>query len=223
MTFENQLELGKGVYTLPDVAMLLKLPYQKVHRWVNTYWDGELGALFEQRYSWETNGSKAVSFHTLIELYVMMQLTESGVPARQILNAHLELARFYNTPFPFANKAIINGIKAGQKKIYFELNGDTISLDGTRQFQLGFIQEFVNRLDFDDDDIANRFWPLGKDKAILVDPKRRFGQPVIGNTNVSPDAINSHIKAGDPPAYIAAVFGLSEKEVHDAVAFCAAA
>lgn len=223
MNFENQLELGKGVYTLPDVARLLKLPYQKVHRWVNTYWDGELGQLFEQRYSWETNGSKAVSFHTLIELYVMMLLTESGVPARQILNAHQELAKVYTTPFPFARKSIISNISIGQKKIYFHLNGDTLCLNGTKQLELDFIHEFITRLEFGDDDVANRFWPMGKNNAILVDPKRRFGQPVIGKSNISPDAINSHFKANDPPAYIAAIFGLSEKEVNDAIAFCKAA
>lgn len=223
MTFENQLQLGIGVYTLPDIARLLKLPYHRVYRWVNTYWDGELGELFEERYSWETNGSKAVSFHTLIELFVMMQLTEAGVPARSILKAHKELSSSRDTRFPFAQKSIIQNMRTGHKKIYFELIGDTVCLDGTKQLQLEFIHEFITRLEFGDDDMAIRFWPMGKESAIVVDPLRSFGQPVIGNSNINPESIYGHIKAGDPPVYIAAVFNITEQEVSDAVAFCTAA
>ena len=76
MTIKNTLDIGNGIYTLREISQILRLDYQKVYRWLNKYWDGELGAEFQQSYSWSVDSSKAVGFHTLIEFYVMMQLAE---------------------------------------------------------------------------------------------------------------------------------------------------
>ena len=84
MTFTNTLDIGNGIYTLSEIGQILRLDYQKVHRWLNKYWDGELGAKFQRSYSWSVDTSKAVAFHTLIEFYVMMQLAEAGVKTRQV-------------------------------------------------------------------------------------------------------------------------------------------
>ena len=45
MIFENELKIGQGIYTrAARIADILRLPYDKVSRWVNVYWDGKLGA-----------------------------------------------------------------------------------------------------------------------------------------------------------------------------------
>jgi hypothetical protein len=47
MEFENQLKLGIGIYTPSEIAKILRLPYHKVLRWIDKYWDGELGKEYE--------------------------------------------------------------------------------------------------------------------------------------------------------------------------------
>ncbi|HCS19071.1 MAG TPA: DUF433 domain-containing protein [Bacteroidetes bacterium] len=223
MDFENKFNIGTGLYSVADIARILRLPYAKINRWIEHYWDGKLGQKFQQRYSWKTENARMVSFHTLIELYIMHQLTEVGVKPKEILKAHEDLSKNYGTPFPFANKLVLAGIRTDKKHIYFQAGENTITLDGTKQLNLAFLRNFIFNLDFDTNEIADRFWPLGRDKEVILDPNRRFGQAVLLERNIQPEVLFNHYKAGDPISYIAEVYELSEKAVQDAIDFCQAA
>lgn len=223
MTTENQLKIGSGIYTLPDIARILRLPYHKVNLWVNQYWDGELGKEFEINYSWTVHNTKAVSFLTLVEFYVLYQLAESGVKTRKVLLAHKELSKYFNTIFPFAQRDVLDNIRTDGKRIYFNFHGVILSLDGTKQFNLGFLEEFFKNLEFDNELLASRFWPLGKSKNIIIDPKRQFGRPVVGCTNIYPETLFNMYKAGEQIDFIAFIYEIDRKLVEDAIDFCKAA
>lgn len=217
--FENKLQLGNGIFTTQEIAQILRLPYYKVRKWITQYWDGELGDFYEKNYSWSVNNSKAVGFHTLIEFYIMMQFAEAGVKTREVLNAHKELSLFYNTNFPFAQKEVLDNIHTDKSKIYLNRNGDTISLDGSKQFNLDIIKVFFQNLDFDNDMLASRFWPLGKNHKIVCDPHHKFGQPVISGTNIQSEVIYKMYLANEPIAFIASVYEITSKDVKDAIEF----
>lgn len=217
--FENKLQLGNGIFTTQEIAQILRLPYHKVRKWITQYWDGELGNFYEKNYSWSVNNSKAVGFHTLIEFYVMMQFAEAGVKTREVLNAHKELSLFYSTNFPFAQKEVLDNIHTDKSKIYLNRNGDTISLDGSKQFNLDIIKVFFQNLDFDNDMLASRFWPLGKNHKIVCDPHHKFGQPVISGTNIQSEVIYKMYLANEPIAFIASVYEITTKDVKDAIEF----
>lgn len=170
-----------------------------------------MGQEFERRYSWKTEKSKVVSFHTLVEFYVMMQLTDAGVKTRKVLEAHKELSKFYNTHFPFALKEVLDGINTDGKRIFLSLDDTTITLDGTQQLNLSFIKLFFKKLEFDANNLASKLWPLGKEKSVLIDPTRKFGHPVLELKNIFPETIYNHFKAGDPIEYISYVYELTEK------------
>lgn len=223
MEFENKLEIGYGIYTTPEVATILRLPYQKVHRWINEYWDKKLGSQYGNQYSWTSGKSRAVSFHTLVEFYVMMQFSEAGVKPRDVLTAHKELSNKYSTAFPFANRDVLKGINTDGKKIYFSEGEDNLSLDGTSQLNLEFIKQFFRKLDFDGSEIASRFWPMGRNSSIVVDPERKFGHPIIDGRNIYPETICNLHKAGEPLDYIAYIYELTVKQVKDALQYCSAA
>ncbi len=223
MSFKDKLTLGNGIYTVSDMAKILRLPYAKVYRWLNEYWDGELGKAFESNYSWTVNNSRAVGFHTLVEFYVMMQFARAGVRTREVLNAHKMLSEDLDTHFPFAQKKVLENIRTDRRKIFLNENGRIITLDMTRQLNLSFIHLFCKNLEFDKELLAARFWPLGKNKNIVVDPKRQFGHPVVGNTNIYPETLYNLYKAGEPEKFLAFTYEISEQEVKDAIEYCMAA
>jgi len=223
MVATDDLKIGNGIYTIPEVSRILRLPYQKVRHWSNKYWDEILGTEINHQYSWTIGKSKAVSFHTLIEFYVFYLLAETGVKTKKIIDAHIELSKFFNSDFPFAKKGILENIKTDGSKIYFLLDQNIISLDGTKQFNLSFIETFFENLEFDSNFLAARFWPLGKEKNIVIDPKRQFGHPVIGKTNIYPETLNNLFKSGEPIDFIAFTYEISKKDVQDAIDFCQAA
>ncbi|MBK6901442.1 MAG: DUF433 domain-containing protein [Saprospirales bacterium] len=220
MVFEDSLKIGNGIYTVGEISRILRLPSAKVSAWLKRYWDGKLGEAYSRKYSWKVDDTKAVGFHTLVEFYVMMQFSEAGVKPKQVLKAHLELSFMCKIAFPFAKKEVLEGIQTDGKKIFLKTPEETITLDGTRQLNLEFIEIFFRKLEFGAGQLANSFYPLGKDKSIVVDPKRQFGHPVIGRTNIYPETIFNLHKAGEPSGFIAFTFEISEQEVLDAIEYC---
>lgn len=223
MKFENKADIGIGIYTTTELSRILRIPYHKLNRWIDRYWDGELGKEFEQNYSWKTENSKAVGFHTLIEFYVFISLSEAGVKTRAVLNAHKELSKIFKTPFPFAHKDVTKNIKTDGKKIFLKAKNSVITLDGSKQLNLDLLDLFFKNLEFDMHNLAIRFWPLGKKKNVVIDPKRKFGHPILDKSNVYPETIYNLYKGKESKDYIAYLYDLDLKQVNDAIEYCRAA
>src|SRR5690554_3170435 len=220
--FENTPQLGKGIYTAGDISKILRIKESKVRRWLKTYWDGKLGEVYGQKYSWNISGNRAVSFHTMVEFYIMLLFSEAGVPPMEVVKAHQQLSEMKGTAFPFAKKEVLKNIRVSGKDIYLEDGENIISLNGTKQLALRLITNFYTNLDFDKENLASRFWPMGKKASIIVDPTRKFGSPVLESHNIYPETLNGHYLAGDSIPYLAHVFEITEKEVKDAIKYCAA-
>jgi len=216
-TFDNKPQLGNGIYTTTEIAQILQIPYQKIHSWINKYWDGELGKLYEQEYSWSVNNSRAVGFHSLVEFYIMVQFAEAGVSTRQVLNAHKELSKLFKTTYPFAQKDVLDSIKTDGKKIFLSTNGSIITLDGSKQFNLDFLKLFFKKLEFDNELVASRLWPLGKSHNVVCDPHHKFGQPIIAGTNIQAEAIYKMHLAKEPISFIAELYEIPVSNVKDAI------
>ncbi|WP_395054597.1 DUF433 domain-containing protein [Flavobacterium sp.] len=221
LEFENNIEIGLGIFTVPDIASILNLKYSKVNSLLNEYWDKRFASIYGEKYSWKVHNSKAVSFHTLVEFYIFFQLKEVGVPTQKILDAHSELSKLFETAFPFASSKIISKMNCVGKRIVFEISeNEIINLDSTKQLNLKFIKLFAQNLDFDKNNIANKFYPLGKSNSVIVDPEHQFGQPVIKNTNIYPQTIYNLHKAKESKKFIAESYEISLKQVNDAIDYC---
>lgn len=153
----------------------------------------------------------------------MIKFSEAGIPTRKILTAHSELSHLFRTAFPFAVKDVIEGIRLEKNKVFLNIGENLISLDGTKQFNLECIQLFFRKLDYDSENLAAKFWPLGKDKAILVDPKRKFGHPILNDTNIYPETIYHLYKGGESVEYIKYLYEIPENYILDAIEYCLAA
>jgi uncharacterized protein (DUF433 family) len=206
--------LGDGIYTVADIAAILQLPAPKVRRWLAAYWN---------QYAWTVDRSVAVNFQALVEFYVLYHLGEAGINTAEVIRAKTALAEWFKTPFPFAQKNVVENIRTDQFRIYLELEGHIVCLDGTKQLNLDFIRQFFLKLDFDNASIALRFWPRGKEKSIVVDPQRQFGHPVIDKTNIYPETIFGLYQGGETIPFICSAYDLTEKDVNDAIAYCQAA
>ncbi len=220
MAFKNNLYIGSGVYTISDVSKILKLPYQKVHTWINKYWDGILASDMNELYSVKIASIKTINFYALIEFYILYLMGESGVRTRKVLDAHIELSQIFHTKYPFAQKNIIENIKTDGYRIYFNFHGSYLPLDGTKQFNLDFIEVFFKSLEFDEDFLASKFWPMGKESSIVLDPERQQGQPIIDKTNILPQSLYNLYKGGESVEFIALLYDIDKKSVKDALDFC---
>lgn len=219
-TIQTKPMLGTGIYTIPDIALILGIPYPKVLRWINTFWNDRFGKNYKYSYSWNVDLTKAVNFHTLIELFTFYQLSQAGVSTQKLLNAHDILSGQYKTHYPFATKMILEGLRTDGKKVLFEQkNGSIYSVDASLQFKLSFIKDFFKNLDFDTDFLAARFWPIGKENSIVCDPHHQFGQPIVDGTNIQSEALYRMYLANEPINFIADLYEISTDKVKHAIEF----
>ncbi|MBM2814613.1 MAG: hypothetical protein HW421_1375 [Ignavibacteria bacterium] len=207
--------LGIGIFTAPDISEILQLPTYKVRRWIKAYWDNCFAIQQNETYSWGAGKEKAVDFNTFIEIYIFVKLRELGLSPKKILTAHKLISEEFQIKFPFAFTKIL----AGEKDIFYYFDKDVvIKADITKQ--LGFknlIELYYKKIDFSFDNLAERYWPLGKGHSIVVDPKHQFGAPTIDGTNILTNTIYGFYKGGESIDFIASIYNINVQQVKDAI------
>ena len=78
------------------------------------------------------------------------------------------------------------------------------------------LDPFLNTVEYEGE-IVRRWWPLGKDVAVLVDPDYGFGLPVIEGTGVRTEIIAERYRAGDGADEIAYDFDVTPGQINDAL------
>lgn len=210
-------DLGTGIYTMPDVASILGLPQAKVRRWLQEYWNVHFGKNNQIDYSDGTGRELVTNFYTLIEFFTFYQLRAKGVSAQRIIKAHDVLESLYKTPFPFATSNILTD---GKSVLFTGEVGNIIHADETLQITIKEVLEpFCKKIEFDHSQLAKRFYPLGREHEVVIDPHRQFGQPVIGDTNILTETVFNLYRGGESADFIARVFNLTTSQVQDSITF----
>lgn len=209
--------LGIGLYTIPDVANILNLDKILVRRWLKEYWGNQFSNKHVSFSSWGKGRERAIPFFTLIEFFVFFQLRKRGVSAQNIAKAHETIGQELNISFPFANSVILTD----GKKIFYSTDGD-LSINADKSKQINFksiIELFCHKIDFDKDQNALRYWPLGKEKNIVVDPHHQLGQPTIKNTNILAETLYNMYTSGEKIGFISSLYDVPENDVKASIEF----
>ena len=129
-----------------------------------------------------------------------------------------ELSVRLKTDHPFA----LGGLLSSGKGLLHEL-GDGVLLELGSKGQTAFekiLQPFCDRLDFDAaTSLAQRFFPLGREHPIVVDPRHAFGRPVIDGTNVTTEAVMALLRGGETIEDVADFLAISDVAVRAARTF----
>jgi uncharacterized protein (DUF433 family) len=223
-----QPKLGKGIYTIPDTARILHLPKSRIRRWISGYCkftvDRETCTISQpviDQGTWAIQNSRALNFYALIELYTFTALRELGVPLQKIRRARTDLIKRFNVSYPFASYELLCDGKqilvkfretASSILMYLGENGQTALKD--------IVEPFCKKIDFSSQTkLAEKYWPLGKSRFVVVDPNRGFGRPTIIGTNITTKAVAGLVNAGDPLEEVARLYKIKSEWVEDAVEF----
>lgn len=211
---------------MPDAARILGLPLPKLRRWADLEVSLE-GVVCEDAtpYGLSKEGIRGkgiethLDFLSLIELFTIYQLREAGVRFPEIRAARSELTEEFQTTHPFALK----GLLLDGRKIATELTDTSHLLILNDQGQRAFgavLKDFYTRIDFEQaSQLAERYYPCGKDAAVVVDPRISFGRPVIKGTAIATETLQALANGGEPPELIAEQYEISEASVRDALEF----
>lgn len=212
---KTYLKIGEGIFLIKDISDITGLKYQTVRRWLFEFWNNRFGKEFGE-YSYGDSRNKAINFNTLIEFIVFAKLREEGMSAQKIQKHHVALSKELKTPFPFAKSKI----HTDGKDLWYELENELSKLNGKKQLSIKkILAPFLKNIEFDEHQIAKRYFPLGKKHKVVVDPKHQFGQPTILGTNIKTDVIYSLYKSKESKKNICELYNLQIKQVNDVISY----
>lgn len=87
--------------------------------------------------------------------------------------------------------------------------------------QYGFrrlLEPSLKNLEFNADH-AIRWWPLSRQRSVVLDPARHFGQPIVHSASVPTHALARAVETEGSITRAARTFEVRQDEVRDAVAF----
>src|SRR6266568_4491335 len=178
--------LGVGLYTRADASRLLKMTPSRVARWVRgySYWLSH-PARPERRDQPPVvrgrlppvAGSVLISFLDLMELRVVKALVDVGLSLQHVRRV-ATLTRDSDDP------------------ILIE-----ISHRHSQLIARPIIADYLTELDFDpQSSLARRWWPLGRQIPIVLDPTVSFGAPVVAGTATRTEVVAGLARALDVSA-----------------------
>lgn len=169
----------------------------------------------------------AVSFLELTELIVVARFRQGEVSGRPIKlsrlrDAHEFARRELGLPYPFATLKLrefgghilhtFETAHPGPGHLALDLHGNYVLPH--------FVEEELDLFDFEDE-FASRWFPAGRERRIVVDPRLAGGQPTILGTGVTADIVRRRFEAGEKMDTLADDFDLEIADVEEAIRFAA--
>jgi uncharacterized protein (DUF433 family) len=214
---------AKGIYTAPVAARLLHETPATVRRWAFGYRrQGMPHAPAIRTDVPSVDGEQVITFVELVELMFVQALLRSGLSWPKVREASRVAARLLaDEPHPFATRRWF----ADAAAIYLRLGREhdeelLVEVAGHAQVAMGpVLRPFLTSLEFDRHGLAERWYPLGATRPVVLDPLRSFGMPVTLQGGVPTDVIARLRAAGDSISTIASWYELDEVEVRAALEF----
>jgi len=217
--------LGTGIYTISEASHLTRVSPGRIRRWLKGYefqsrhgrrrspavWHGQLEPI---------DHSLALGFLDLLEVRCVDAFLREGVSWKTLRLAHGRSQQRLKLSHPFST----DKFKAFGRDIILELpeQNDQPTLWDIARDQRVFsriVQPFLKDLEFADGDLPQRWWPRGKGHLVALDPRRRFGQPIIFPEGIPTLVLARSVRANPSISEVARWFEVSPVSVREAVDF----
>jgi uncharacterized protein (DUF433 family) len=218
--------VATGIYSVREAARLTRVHPSRIRRWVCGY-DYRRGdrkkhseAVWKGQISPE-DGVVALGFFDLLEVRFVAAFINAGVSWRTMREAHALAARELGSSHPFCtNRFVTDGRRILMR--HAEVCEDSALLDiVSRQQEFSkILAPFIKELEFDEQQVVRRWWPLGRERGVVLDPDRNFGQPTVALSGVPTQILARSLKANAQSVeLVARWYEVSPKEITDALDF----
>jgi len=171
-----------------------------------------------------------LSFWNIAELHVLRALRRYHQITPKTLRRTIEyLEETFDSPHPLlTEKMVTDGVS-----IFVDKTGALINVGKHGQLAIRqLLEAHLHRIKQDLDGIAITLFPfvrhasearvpaaelLNEPKIISIDPRVRFGRPVIVGTSIPTSEIAERFRAGDSFAVLAEEYGRPTKEIEEAI------
>lgn len=217
--------LGVGIYSVSDAAKLTGVPSAAIRRWLWGYRYRYCGEARVSQPLWspelpEVDNSRALGFRDLIEILFVKAFKEKGVSLRTIRRAIEQAEALLGEDYPLSSlkfktdgKSILaDVVEPEERRLVFDLV--------TGQYLLENVFDRLREgLDYSQLQGLQRWWPIGREREVVVDPKRSFGQPIVASEGVPTEVLASAYHAEQSVDAVASWYDVTPEAVNDALEF----
>lgn len=220
-----------GIYSQPDAAHLLGIALPRLRRWVGgyTYWLRSPEATEKKRQPPlirselpRLRGKVALSFLEMMELRVVRALLEKELSLQHIRAAARLVGDRFGTAHPLASRRVFTDGQSIFSSVAERESRDLVKWRAGEIDQViagAVFEQFLEEIEFDANSaLAIRWWPLGRKTPVVLDPRIRFGAPVIEGTAVRTDVV-ADLAAGTDAETAAVAYELELRQVEAALSF----
>jgi uncharacterized protein (DUF433 family) len=204
-------------YSFSETDYLAGAPRGSARRWIKGYGYLRHGERVERPpVTPRPNQVAAASFLDLLEVVVIGRFKYVGIPLSAVRQIVADCQELLELPRPLVQLKF----KTDGRDVFID-QGDTLLGLGRQKRMMAWndvLAPFLEQLDYGEG-WAERWWPLGHDGRILIDPEYGFGQPVIAGTGVRTEIILERVRAGELPEEIAEDFNVDRLQVMRAIQY----
>lgn len=208
--------VSRPLYSFAEADRIAKVSPSTSRRWLKGYhfWYGE--ERHEMQPVTPTYGERdAVTFVDLIEVAIVGKLRKRGVSLKRIRETNAFCRVYLREPRPLVTQKF----KVAGKDIFLDTDFDVLVDVGRSAGAFAWrevLEPFLEDVEYENE-LARRWWPLGKGHMVVVDPDYGFGLPVVEGVGVRTEIIAERHDAGDSIEEITYDFGVTPKQIKDAL------
>lgn len=218
-------QIGYGAYTIAEASRLTKVPCQRISRWTKGYnfkYKGEIRftpPIISMEYCREKD-APILNFTDLIEIMFLNAFRNQGVAWKTIHIASRKAQEMMKRSRPFSTRLF----KTDGRTILTEINNsinDKVLLDIIKDQYVfeNIIAPYLHGLEYNRFDEPEKWWPLGRERCIVIDPQRSFGAPIVAKGGIPTTILYKSVKANQSIDLVTDWYEVGKQEVIDACEF----
>lgn len=157
----------------------------------------------------------AVSFVDLMEVAAINELRKEGFSFKRVRQINAYCRVYLHEPRPLVTQKF----KVAGQDIFLDADFSVLLDVGREAGMLAWrevLEPFLKDVDYEND-LARRYWPLGRQRMVIVDPDYGFGLPVVEGNGVRTEIIAERHRAGDSTDQISYDFDVTPRQIEDAL------
>ena len=207
------------LYEMNEAGRLLNISPRTIHRWYEGFEVVKRGSVIRYPAWMHQPQDGILSFWDLIELWFVKRFQNHKVPLHIIRSTYRIMGDKLKSKHPFLRKN--EWLIVGRSILAANLADDPEAIiePATGQLYLDKIALEVGKsIEFDPDNFVRRWFPLGSDRPLVVDPEMNHGFPAVPGRRISSKHIYQLWGAENKDSEVVkSAFNISQSEFEAAI------